>query len=1050
MSNLPYISEDLIKSYQGHIGASTSPATSKRKIASLKKFFSWAQNEGHIDNNPILPAEVVQPNLNVSFMASGKPIVNVSSPKHHNITNIIRLAIGTGMVIVAFLIVKNLEIPIPFIYTPASENKNLVTITGGSPSPIVNPSLLPSILPSPSSTPTLTPTPISTDSGTIVIEPSPTTNNLSNLPIIDGLLTLEGSTPGIKGIGGLLVSSENISLSAVDGSDGDIVLNPDGSGKLNVILEGSAGNQVNTTNANLKSGSLYYGYVGNNNTSYNLLLLQSGSSPNTKFSVSASGDTFIKGDITNVKNINLTGDLKTGGIVRLSSDGRLSSIINYNQTSGLFQISQGAPDYASINKSLTNSTGAASSDNLTITLDESLLSSPSARDALVISRKSGQSDAYAIYVSDGNVKFNNDLGLGGNFTAVDGTFNDHLFANSTSTNSISLVDNEVSHGLTSLLENNAFSYFVNISDTDGGAEWIGVSDSDAQAVSVMGIIGSTNPTDSTPAIKLIGARSDGSTGMADLAATETLFQIQNNDSAASFTVEGDGDVVIIGSGTTCTIGNGSGGTSCTSDEKLKENIKDLNLGLNEILALRTVEYNWKDKTKSQSKKIGLIAQEVQEVIPQAVNQIQDGLLGIDYTSLVVPLVKSVQELNDKIPDTVNFIAENINAGTIVVREITVDTTLRVADIFTNSIVANVVRGTEFIAENINAGTIIATDLTVNGTTKGARFIAENIEAGALTVDEVTSNSITSLTASVDNILITTGLVSPQIKTASIQPIEEGKSISINTGVDVQGTIETQKLAVSTDATVSGTLYADRVIANSYEGKDLEEIQNLLSEIDQSREMIKQAQGWESYIASGSAKLDEVATANLYVTEQAVFKDMSITGSINLSGFVLSSSESEGTHLNTLAAPLSLQSLALAPIEIMAGKVKINTSGDVEFLGNVQVAGNLNVQGSAQINELSAQKLIIAANSETVEQENIQGVIETNATAGSARIEANLSEIIIKNSEINDETLVYVTPTSATNNQVLFVKSKEQGKFVVGFLNPTEIEVSFNWWVIDVK
>lgn len=1047
MSNLPYISEDLIKSYQGHISNSSSVSTSKRKMASLKKFFSWAQGQGHIESNPLENKESLKTNLQLDVLASNNPIVNVSSSKHHNITNIIRLALGTCMVILAFLIVRNLEIPIPFIFTPASENKNLVTISGGSPSPTVIPSILPSILPSPS----ITPTPTATNSGEFIVGPTNTPAPIPSMIPTNGILTLEGSNPAIKGVGGLLVSSENISLSAIDGSDGDIVINPDGSGNLNLIFEGSAGNQVNAIDANLKTGSLYYGYVGNNNTSYNLLLLQSGSSSSTKFSVSASGDTFIKGDITNVKNINLTGDLKTGGVLRLSSDGKLANIINYNQTSGLFQVSQGAPDYASFNKTLSSSTGAATADNLIVTLDESLLPTPSNRDSLVVSRKSGQSDAYAIYVPEGNVKFNGDLGITGNFTAVDGTFNDRLYANSIASTYFELVNDEVSHGLTTLVDNNVYTNITALSSTAGGAQWTSVSDSDAGALSIRGVIGSTDPTDSVPTIKLIASKSDGSTGIADLAATETVFQIQNNDNTASFTVEGDGDVVIVGSGTTCTIGDGIGGTSCTSDERLKENIEDLKIGLNEILALKTVEYNWKDKNKSQKKNIGLIAQNVQQVIPQAVNQIQNEFLAVDYSSLVVPLIKSVQELNEKIPDTINFVAENISAGSIIVEKLTINTTLKVADIFTDSIVANVVRGTSFVAENISAGTIIATDTTIKGTLNGARFIAENIQAGTLTVDEITAESITSLTASVDNLLISTKLVSPKIKTASIDPINEGESINISTDTIVEGKTETQEILVNNDAKVTGTLYADRVVANTYEGEDIEQIENLLNEMEESREMIKQAQGWESYIASGSAKLDEIATSKLYVTEQAVFNDTTVTGSINLSGFVISANEADGASLNTLAAPLSLQSLALAPIEIMAGKITINTSGDIEFKGNVSVAGDLTVKGYTNAEKLSIQKLIVATNQTSSNTDQaVEGVIETNATAGNAKISTNKSEVVIRNPEINDQTLVYVTPTSETQNQVLFVKSKESGKFVVGFLNPTQAEVSFNWWIIDAK
>jgi len=80
---------------------------------------------------------------------------------------------------------------------------------------------------------------------------------------------------------------------------------------------------------------------------------------------------------------------------------------------------------------------------------------------------------------------------------------------------------------------------------------------------------------------------------------------------------------------------------------------------------------------------------------------------------------------------------------------------------------------------------------------------------------------------------------------------------------------------------------------------------------------------------------------------------------------------------------------------------------------------------------------------------INGVITTNATAGSGTIPAGTSEITIKNSNVTDYTLVYVTPTSSTENLVLYVKSKEAGQFVVGFTNPIGIDVNFNWWIVKV-
>jgi hypothetical protein len=81
------------------------------------------------------------------------------------------------------------------------------------------------------------------------------------------------------------------------------------------------------------------------------------------------------------------------------------------------------------------------------------------------------------------------------------------------------------------------------------------------------------------------------------------------------------------------------GTIQTSDLRLKNNISNLNYGLDEVLKLRPVSYSW--KSDPSSKKIGLIAQEVQKIVPEVVT---DGdYLGMNYGELVPVLINAIQE-----------------------------------------------------------------------------------------------------------------------------------------------------------------------------------------------------------------------------------------------------------------------------------------------------------------------------------------------------------------------------------------------------------------------
>lgn len=83
-----------------------------------------------------------------------------------------------------------------------------------------------------------------------------------------------------------------------------------------------------------------------------------------------------------------------------------------------------------------------------------------------------------------------------------------------------------------------------------------------------------------------------------------------------------------------------------SDRRLKKEIVDLEYGLSEVLRLRPVYYT---SIRDESRHVGFIAQEVREVIPEAVSGKEGDLkkgenLGLEYGNLTSVLVKAIKEL----------------------------------------------------------------------------------------------------------------------------------------------------------------------------------------------------------------------------------------------------------------------------------------------------------------------------------------------------------------------------------------------------------------------
>ncbi len=105
-----------------------------------------------------------------------------------------------------------------------------------------------------------------------------------------------------------------------------------------------------------------------------------------------------------------------------------------------------------------------------------------------------------------------------------------------------------------------------------------------------------------------------------------------------------------GTGNRWTAVYATSGTIQTSDRRLKTNIKNLNYGLKEVLALQPVSYNWKDKSHPENK-IGLIAQDVKKVVPEVVsgNEAKEKL-GMNYAELVPVLINAVKEQQKQIDE----------------------------------------------------------------------------------------------------------------------------------------------------------------------------------------------------------------------------------------------------------------------------------------------------------------------------------------------------------------------------------------------------------------
>ena len=90
----------------------------------------------------------------------------------------------------------------------------------------------------------------------------------------------------------------------------------------------------------------------------------------------------------------------------------------------------------------------------------------------------------------------------------------------------------------------------------------------------------------------------------------------------------------------------------SSDIRLKDNIQVIQGSLDKIDGIRGVEFDWNDKSPGWARErghdVGVIAQEVQKVLPEVVVERKSGYLGVDYKRLIPLLVESIKELKQEV------------------------------------------------------------------------------------------------------------------------------------------------------------------------------------------------------------------------------------------------------------------------------------------------------------------------------------------------------------------------------------------------------------------
>jgi hypothetical protein len=132
------------------------------------------------------------------------------------------------------------------------------------------------------------------------------------------------------------------------------------------------------------------------------------------------------------------------------------------------------------------------------------------------------------------------------------------------------------------------------------------------------------------------------TGTAWSAPTAGVSTFNGRNGVVSLTSADVVNVLDSGSNFTAGIINATDFNS-TSDQELKTNVSSIDPGL--LAGILPVSFEWK---ATGEKSYGVIAQQLQQTMPELVHSRPDGLLGVSYTPIIALLVQAVKDLQDKV------------------------------------------------------------------------------------------------------------------------------------------------------------------------------------------------------------------------------------------------------------------------------------------------------------------------------------------------------------------------------------------------------------------
>ena len=536
----------------------------------------------------------------------------------------------------------------------------------------------------------------------------------------------------------------------------------------------------------------------------------------------------------------------------------------------------------------------------------------------------------------------------------------------------------------------------------------------------------------------------------------------------------------------CTSASGFGAFgTCSSSARYKKDIVETDVGLDAVLQLSPKTFTWKYNDQTD---YGFIAEDLEQINPMFVFYNEEGLVeGVKYDRLTAVLANAIQEqqlqINQLASDSASLALNS--KGDLVINGSNGNYT--VTDTTSGSLLTSIIGASKAVIAKITAGAIYTKELTADSITIGTQTLEQYIRgviastSAEATADkqEITAVHIETDTIQTKEVQINTSTdasasanITLEKDNAFAQLVIKIKNNTI-ARIDQSGNATFSGTLTAKDASVSGTLIAKEIRADN--------IQALTAQVNTLQSQLAYIGDTPLPLPDGYMSAEALVSENLTVTNLANIYDLSVAhtaiiSQITIDGNNIGALSQQITFFNGELAIAQDGTLTTQSSVFALGGIKTDTitatnpnndiaiklsTGDTNTKLKIQnEAGtdvaSIDASGSAYFAqgvdfdkfEASASAIIAAPQAWIEFGENTPAIKTNSQASGNAILPSGQSEILIANTKVKANSLVYVTATTSTNNQIIYVSAKKEGAwFKVKIDQPINQDITFNWWIL---